>query len=196
MADIWVTIPTAGRRTLTAALSSSGIPGDRTVLVDTVGNVPAHGCHRVVDLGEINIHRWWNVGLNHAAARGARYVAVLNDDVTVDETSLPLIVAAMGSTGAAIGSPGAPGHYTTPGPRALNGACWVLDLEAGLRPDEGYRWWYGDDDLDERARREHGGVVTVPVPFAHSHHAVETFARPELRALAEVDRERWTSAHR
>jgi hypothetical protein len=35
-------------------------------------------------------------------------------------------------------------------PRSIVGSCWLLDLSSGLRPDESYRWWFGDDDLDGR----------------------------------------------
>ena len=48
----------------------------------------------------------------------------------------------------------------------LTGWAFVLRGEAGLRLDERFRWWCGEDDVSMRARRA-GGLVHVggyPVP--------------------------------
>lgn len=194
MADLWVTIPSAGRATLTAAIDSTGVDRDHIVIVDTSGTVQADGCHVVRDDGPINIQRWWRQGIDYAQALGATHVAVLNDDVELGHNALRDLLWGLQATGAAIASPGPPKHVTDPSRgrgRTINGACWVLDLATGLRADERYRWWYGDDDLDWRARRDHGGVVTVPVTWFHHHHAEATMQRRDLMALARADGERW-----
>lgn len=197
MASLWVTIPSAGRATLAQAIDATGQPRDRIVIVDTSGTVQADGCHVVRDDGPINIQRWWRRGIDHAQAQGATHVAVLNDDADVDAHALHALLTALQDTGAAVASPGPPRHVTDPTKgliRSINGACWILDLSTGLRPDEGYRWWYGDDDLDWRARRDHGGVVTVPVTWVHHHHAETTMASADLQALARADGARWRTS--
>jgi len=191
MADLWVTIPSAGRATLAGAINSTGIPRDRIVIVDTSGTVQADGCHVVRDDGPINIQRWWNTGIDYAQVHGATHVAVLNDDVLLGQGALSTLLAKIGP--AAISSVGGGGLFTEAIPewRALNGACWLLDLATGLRADEGYHWWYGDDDLDWRARTQHGGVMSLQVEWAHLHPNEETKMRADLIALTELDRLRW-----
>jgi len=193
MAVVWVTVPTAGRDTLTAAIDSTGIPRDRTVIVATAPDaIRPEGCHVVEDFGEINIHRWWNAGLDYAQAHGATHVLVINDDVLLDETTVPALLDGMEGR-AAIGSPGAGGIYEGDLPewRVMNGACWLLDLATGLRADEQYRWWYGDNDLDWRARTEHGGVASVRCFFQHVHANELTAASPELMRITEDDNRTW-----
>lgn len=191
---LWVTIPTAGRDTLEACVDSTGIPRDRIVIVVTARDVlPPKGCRSVYDLGPINIQRWWNLGINIATAYGATRVAVLNDDILLDHDSLPTLLDAMGD--ATLATPGHQlAHHSDPAKdraRVLDGACWIVNPAHGLRADEQYRWWYGDDDLDYRARRDHHGIVTAPCAYQHLHCTEATRARPDLQALATLDRERW-----
>lgn len=193
MAVVWLTVPTAGRDTLTAAIDSTGIPRDRTVIVATAPDaIRPEGCHVVEDFGEINIHRWWNAGLDYAQAHGATHVLVINDDVLLDETTVPALLDGMEGR-AAIGSPGAGGIFEgdLPDWRVMNGACWLLDLATGLRADERYRWWYGDNDLDWRARTEHGGVASVRCYFQHVHANELTAASPELMRITDDDNRTW-----
>lgn len=193
MADVWVTVPTAGRDTLTEAIDSTGIPRDRTVIVKTAPDaVLPGGCHVVEDFGEINIHRWWNAGIDYAEAHGATHVLVINDDVLLDETTVPALLDGMEGR-AAIGSPGAGGIFEgdLPDWRVMNGACWLLDLATGLRADERYRWWYGDNDLDWRARTQHGGVASVRCYFQHLHANELTAASPALTRITDDDNRTW-----
>lgn len=196
MAVVWVTVPTRGRETLVEAIDSTGVPRDRTVIVVTTPGVAApEGCHVVEDFGEINIHRWWNAGIDYAAERGATHVLVINDDVVLNPgTTVRALLDEMSS--AAIASPGAGGviqgwDFTS---RVMDGSCWLLDLSTGLRPDEGFRWWYGDNDLDRRARRDYGGVASIRCDFMHTRPNHLTATSPELQALADRDRERWEAS--
>lgn len=203
MSDLWVTIPTAGRNTLTDCIDSCGIPRDRIILVLTRPNLTApKGCQTITDLGPINIHRWWNQGIHLAVAQGARHVAVLNDDVLMEPDSLATLHAGM--AGATLASPGGrpdakPTLHTSPSKNTqmvIDGSCWIIDASHGLRADEGYRWWFGDNDLDLRARRDHHGIWIDPVPYAHLHCSELTHASGELQALADQDRLRWELATR
>lgn len=195
--DIWVVVPSAGRATLEPAIDSTGIPRERVVVVQTVPEMqPVHGCRGVIDLGPVNIHRWWNAGINAAVSCGGRYVAVINDDVRMDEHTLPTLLQQVCATGAAIASPGGGGLFREVADErrmVINGACWLLDTASGLRPDEGYRWWYGDNDIDFRARRDHGGVVSVRCYFEHLHPSELTATTPDLLALTHLDAQRWAS---
>jgi len=190
----WLVVPTAGRATLAPAIASSGIPPERVVIVATAPSITVPSwCHVIADFGEVNIHRWWNAGLDYAAEHGARWACVINDDVLLDETTVPALVAAAERTGAALASIGGDTLLRDPSPsrRSIEGACWLLDLSSGLRPDESYRWWYGDDDLDWRARRDHGGVALTEAPFVHLHPNALTEATPALMQLTYADAQLW-----
>lgn len=194
---VWLVVPTAGRATLEPAIDSTGLPRDRCIVVATTDDVwHLAGVRTIHVRGPINIHRWWNEGLDHAAVLGARYVLVINDDVLMVPGTVDALLDSMRATGATLATPGSSGLRTDPdrdAPRTLLGSCWLIDLSHGLRPDEGYRWWFGDDDLDWRARRDHAGVVSVPCHFEHLHPNELTAASPELHALADADARRWNS---
>jgi hypothetical protein len=196
--DIWVTVPTAGRDTLEAAIDSTGVSRSQFAVVVTAPDVrPPVGCLVLPDFGAINIHRWWLRGIMAAVDHGARYVAVINDDVLLDADTLPTLVAALEETGAAIASPGGDVHVTDPNPglpMTLVGSCYVLDTATGLRPDQRFRWWFGDNFLDLRARRDFGGVVTRRCYFHHLEPNRLTAANPELQRLAEQDERTWAAA--
>jgi hypothetical protein len=65
----------------------------------------------------------------------------------------------------------------------------MLDVSSDLRPDERYVWWYGDSDLDIRARRDHSGVVNVEVDYEHMYPGEGTAKSPELKAQSDKDAE-------
>lgn len=194
---LFLTIPTAGDRTqlLTDLIEGSGLPRDQVIVVATrPGVVVPGGVTIVEDLAPPNIQRWWNRGIDEAVGLGATVVAVSNDDVRLSQDTLPGLAEALRSTGAAIASPARPelplglhrGRLVPYAPR-LWGSLWALRVDSGLRPDPRYVWWYGDNDLDIRARRDHGGVVLVDVPFEHIHPSVSTSQNPHLAEQTDRD---------
>jgi hypothetical protein len=194
---LFMTVPTAGNRTelLHALVQDSGLPPERIVVIATrPGVVAPSGVTIIEDFDAPNIHRWWNRGIDEAQIRGASSVAVVNDDVRLAPTTLPDLETALSATGAAIASPARDpyplgvhrGRLVPYAPR-LWGSLWVLRIDSGLRPDPAYVWWYGDNDLDIRARRDHGGVVLVDVPFEHLHPSEGLAQNPELAAQTDLD---------
>ena len=194
---LFLTIPTAGNRTelLNRIIDDSGLPRDQIIIIATKPNLEFPAGVRVIeDLGPSNIQRWWALGIAAAEDRGATAVAVLNDDVRITKETLPELHAALTGTGAAIACPSRPGFRNGVHKRPLIpyepriwGSIWMLDLAQDLRPDARYQWWYGDNDLDIRARTKHGGVVLVDVPYEHIHPTEATFASPDLIALVDQD---------
>lgn len=178
---LWVVIPTADRRAyIPAIIRESGVPKEQIVIVHTKeNNEPYEEVNNIYDTGEINIQRWWNKGIEYAMARGARYVAVLNDDVELADDPLNRIVSGMKNQGFVLG-------YPYPFPGWTCGYCWVLDLASDVRPDENFRWWYGDNDLNFQARA-YGGVIAVPAKVKHLHGNELTKDNEELMALTTKD---------
>ena len=193
---LFMTVPTAGSRPelLNALIRDCGIPRENVVIVVTRPGVTLpDGVRLVEDLGPPNIQRWWNLGINEAERLGASAVAVLNDDITLTPQTLPSLHEQLIATGAAIASPAreefGPGLHKRPlipyEPR-LWGSIWMLRLDSGLRPDERYVWWFGDNDLDIRARKSHG-VVSVNVEYSHHHPGEGTASNPTLQAQSDRD---------
>lgn len=180
--DVGLVVPTAGAHPdlVAGIVAASGLPPERVVIVTNgeAGPDPAVAATWLHDDGPINVHRWWNAGLDLLAERGCRRVAVLNDDVVIAPGTLSRLAWGMGSATLAVpdlGPAGNPGH------------CWMLDVTRGVRADESYRWWCGDLQLMVDAERS-GGVAHVPgVWLAHLHANEATQSSPELLALAEAD---------
>jgi hypothetical protein len=179
--NLWLTIPTGNRsQYLEDIINNSGIPRERIVIVHTVESESIDGVHNLWDLGEINIHRWWNRGINFAKEHGAKYVAVLNDDLVLEDNPLNAIANAMEETKSAIGFP-----YPHTG--HICGYCYILNVETGLMPDENYRWWFGDNDLYLRAKKL-GGSVGVLAKVRHLHGNELTSINHKLLAQTEEDK--------
>jgi hypothetical protein len=123
-----------------------------------------------------NLSRLWNVGLDEVATSlgGSAVfydVAVINDDAIVPPGWWDAVSRAMRryDTGAACSDP----HGTLTSPhvayapdgdimRRLCGWAFMLAGETGLQFDERLRWWFGDTDIDWRARLDFGGTVIIP----------------------------------
>lgn len=203
---LFMTIPTAGNSgaLLEELIESCGLPRSNIVLVVTRPNlkVPS-GVTVIEDLGEVNIQRWWLRGIEESVAHGANHVAVVNDDISLTPDTLRDLSAELLRTGAAVASPSRSGfpnglhkRRLIPYEPRLWGSLWVLNVESGLRPDLRYRWWFGDNDLDIRARKRHGGVVLAPVDFEHHNPGQATFASPELKAIRDLDAITFESQYR
>ena len=198
---LFLTIPTRGDRPelLRQLLRDSGLPPEQILLVRTAPEVHLSTGARVVDdFGPINIQRWWQTGIEKALQLGASSVAVLNDDVGIAPGSLQDMHAILNETGATIATPGKSLrlHRRSLAPqRILVGAFWMVNPCHGLRPCEDFRWFYGDDDLDIRARVKYAGVVTVPVQFTHSRAGQSTKKSPQLQELIQRDRKLFARRH-
>lgn len=179
--NLWLTIPVGERRQyLNEIIKESNIPPERIVIVNTFDDTPTPDVHNIYDHGEINIHRWWNVGMYFAKQHGADYVAVLNDDLLLSDDPLNKIARLMEETGATLG-------YPVPHSGKISGYCFVLNLEHGIIPNESYRWWCGDDDLWNQAKKL-GGVIGAAASVKHLHGNELTSNSPELMALANQDK--------
>jgi GT2 family glycosyltransferase len=178
---VGLVIPTRGDHPelLRAIVATSGLPPEMVVIVDTVGGaqpLDLPDATVVVDTGPLNIHRWWNAGIDLLAQRGCTRVAVLNDDVVIAPDTLPKMARALGSATLALASE-----------EGTSGHCWMLNTGHGVRPDESYRWYSGDLQLCADAS-DAGGLVRVPDAWClHLHATKSTESNPVLSALAEAD---------
>jgi hypothetical protein len=176
--DIWLTIPSGDRRQyLPDIIKESQIPLNKIVIVHTVESEPIEGVNNIWDLEPVNIHRWWNRGIDMARESNADYIAVLNDDLILKNNPINKIANRMSDTKSVIGYPV---------PNIGIGYCWVLDIKSNIRADENFRWWYGDDDIRMQATIL-GEVIYVPVEVNHLHPNQLTFDNKDLMELTKAD---------
>ncbi len=183
-----MTIPTGTRRQYLAdIIKESQISPEKIVIVHTVESEPIEGVNNIWDLEPVNIHRWWNRGIDIARTFGADYIAVLNDDVKLKNNPINKIAYGMKELKGVLG-------YPLPYSGHIPGYCWVLDIKSNIRADENFRWWYGDDDIRLKAK-EQGEVVYIPAEVEHLHPNHLTSANEELMELTKADQtyfeEKW-----
>ena len=189
---VWLTIPTGkDRGYLNNIIKDSQIPLDQIVIVHTIESEPIEGVRNVWDLDPPNIQRWWNRGIDIARANGGDYIAVLNDDLLLENNPINTIAQAMRDNDAILGFP----HpHSGNGLTRVAGYCWVLDLKSGLRTDETLRWYFGDDDMLLQAIAV-GKVINVPAVVHHLHGVTATNSSKYLVTLAKIDqvyfKEKW-----
>jgi len=186
--DIWLTIPSGTRRQyLQDIIQDSNIPPEKIVIVHTVESEPIDGVNNIWDLEPVNIHRWWNRGIDVARTFGADYIAVLNDDLKLKNDPINKIARSMHSMKAILG-------YPLPYTGGLPGYCWLLDIKSNIRADENLRWWYGDNDIQFKAAMQ-GEFIYVPCEVEHMHPNELTHSNPDLMELTKADRkyfeEKW-----
>lgn len=205
-------IPTRDRHDLLADCINSVVDQvDRVIVIDNLSSPPIdpdpwHGKVGVasVPLDPPNISTLWNVGIAladaaaHQQAAGCWDIAVLNSDVTVPAGWIESLSAAMRSTTAVLAYPDQHGGrqqilHAKAEPidlrQRITGYAYLLRGETGLRLDEDLAWWYGDDDLDWRAREAGGSLLVPGVVVEHRCPNGSMYERPELQEQAGRDRE-------
>lgn len=168
-------------------------------------NAPAVYTHYWAPDEPVNLSAVWNMGLDWAydLADGEEYVvAVFNDDLTLP----PGLVQAFASRLHQEGSSAVYAHPFTDLPNMTSEAPWhlmnrmvgyafALRGHDNLRADEDFLWWWGDSDLDWRARKMRG-VCALGVPTLQ-HHDPNGYTNrsPELTAQAGRDQLTFITKH-
>lgn len=205
-------IATAGNRECLRAAILAIRPQVDRILVVLSGNDPVtvDSLMRMLPEDEIektlvgwaipfNLSQSWNVGLRWAqdeAEEGEErewFTAVLNDDAIVSPGWFDAVTQAMTYRGAAAGSSESPTghiiHQLKAGPvpvhERMRGWAFILRGSTGLRADETFAWWFGDDDLAWRAM-DMSGVVMIPGHPVENLYPNGSFT-PELQVRAAKD---------
>lgn len=136
-----------------------------------------------------NLYKLWNTGLeiaaNHALQAGLYTwdVGIFNDDAILPPGWFNLVANGLRRYDAVAASTGywspvkRDTFTTTIGQGGISGRmcpwAFVTRGEIELRADEMFRWWYGDNDFDWRARQR-GGVIVLAGPTVQNEHANST----------------------
>lgn len=176
------TIPTNGRECVERAIEGISHQVDHIIIVEAGTTVERreYTDPKVIvipdpEAPDLNISRWWNIGIDWAAARAkeegldAWDVAVINDDVIVPSTWFCYIADDIRALGCVAGCSGGRGPvplmHRAPGIvsvlERIQGFAFVIVGESGLRADEEFKWWFGDDMLGQQAATM-GGMVMMP----------------------------------
>lgn len=215
---VYAVIATHNRQDLLTSqvLPALALPPPRVFVVDNASTPPIRTDMAAVipDLEQPpNLSRLWNRGIIAATAAaevghpGEPYaILVLNDDVIMPPAGVLKLHAALRATGATIAFPDQHGAARTirrtttdglgPGRdlfQRMTGYCWMVDGAAGLRLDERFRWWCGDDDIERQAITGHRGTVLVDgVTVQHLHPDQSTNANPFLLRQCSTDKDAFT----
>lgn len=162
-----------------------------------------------------NLSRLWNVGLRLSRKVAQRSRAplwdtlVVNDDFIVGPGFVERLQDALRKGDAAVASPFVYGNLggssrppdvvDTPGTltdmsKRMAGFAWMTRGEFGLMADTDIRWWYGDDDIAQKAAELSSRVVVHGLAWEHRHPDQSTRDRPELAERAHRDRLAFVSA--
>lgn len=185
----WVTIPChrpylQELRQCVSAVRQNGVDDLHTLVIATcdqpITSTEALNSRVIRYHGDWNMSKWWNLGLDFAAAqeRGENHeVLVLNADAVLAAGAVDRLRVTMREVGAAMATPDRSGTRNAPElmtelrpfPKILSAAGYAFMLagENGLRCDTRFPGWYNDDDIEWQARQR-GGVVIEP--RAHVQH--------------------------
>lgn len=203
MIPVYAVVPSDGRECVKRCLDSLVGQADLIFLIQTrefaIRPHPKLICLFWDSSREMNIHEWWNMGIDAAAATAAGHrdrerqpewdVLVVNDDIIAPPGLAAGLSDGMraGTSSLAYCSP-ANMHHITP----ITGWCFMLRGEAGIMADQQFRWWYGDNDIELQAMAK-GGAVAVPgCQVAHLYPGGHDHLMPEqIRADTELFWQKW-----
>lgn len=181
----FVTIPTRFNRPTLLPLVREAQQIAHVVMVHTEPHhAPIKGTTGIESTSN-SIQRWWNEGLDQCDGP----TLVLNDDIIATAAQLNKLFVALESADLVYLSGHRVGHATP-----FTGWCFGLHPDR-IRPDEVFSWWYGEDDMYQRALRAGLTVTAVDIPGIRHARAEAAFENPRHAEMAVRDgviyQQRW-----
>lgn len=200
-------IPTNGRPCFKDCLAAVEHQVDDVIVIEggpnarLFGAISDYGDHSfaIIREPELNISKWWNLGLNLVAdrARENRWsrwnVVILNDDALLPAGWVDVVAAKMRQMYAAAGCTGnpnpIPAFHTHAGQvdlaTRMQGYAFMLAGEKGVRANEQLKWYFSDDHVDW-ASRQLGGMVSIP-GYHVRHLYPNSQVTPEVQKMIAED---------
>lgn len=185
--DVWIVIPVGSREEYLKNLIEKLINfSGRIVFINNAkGYTKFPGVHHMEDFGELNIYRWWNKGIRYAKDSGAKYVLVLNDDIEFENSFIEEMYSLISESDMAI--------IDVENSDNGGGAAWIMNTSYNFFANESFRWWYGDTELFDRAKKINKFQRTrVLSDFKHLCPNDLMFLNQQLQDLAREDAETYT----
>ena len=158
-----------------------------------------------------HLYRMWNVGVEEARAKGAAYIAVLNDDVGLPRCAMGALGEALdrfpdvgvvypdvasGSLESWTGGSVIQRTTGTWGAGGMTGFCFMFRADLGISFDEDWGLWYGDDAFEEAVRASGMAVArVVGVPVRHTPQGSTSRDMGHWGPIIAADRARWDALH-
>lgn len=185
MPDRFVTIPTRFNRPTLLPLVLEAQKVAQVVIVHTE---PHHAPIRdttPVHSTSNSIQCWWNEGLDKCDGP----TLVLNDDIIATADQLTQLFDALDTADLVYLAGHRVGHATP-----LTGWCYGLHPDR-IRPDEAFGWWWGEDDMYQRALQAGLTITPVNIPGIRHARSETAFENPRHAAMTAHDgalyRQRW-----
>lgn len=179
--DLWIVIPVGPRlHYIDDVVRNSQIASDKIIIVKDKQTQRINGAVNLDRPDQLNIQIWWNIGIDFAESQGARYVAILSDDVKLIHGQLQGMLLELIQSNVAMISSKINKKYGW-------GHAFIIDLQSGIRPDNRFNWYYGDYDLKYQAQRR-GGFKTSSQEIIHLEPGKLTNKDSELKKLALQDK--------
>lgn len=209
--DMYAVIPTYNRPDellkLVTQLNDQGV--EEILVINNGRGLPpgiVDTCHIFYDTNcDPHIYQMWNYGLRFWDLSRGHCVAILNDDIELPDNFVHRMTDVMQSFKPTIAFPNQHGHQVSlfnvaPGPTDLShrisGYAFVVNGNHDISCDQRFKWWYGDDDLDWRARSDYSGTYLVQdVTVKHLYPSESTNNSPERTAQAGRDRKLFIAKH-
>lgn len=216
LTDMCAVIPTRNRPTelemLIYSLRSNGIKPGNTVIINNGGPLEHWFYEQAAVVHDEDpsphIYRQWNVGLDMCRRwMPGSHIAVLNDDVELPDNFASRMTQVFANHSPTLAFPNQHGsffnrdhHWMNKGQhdtlhKRMTGYAFVINGDSSIALDESFKWWYGDDDLDWRAREEDGTYLVNAVTVTHHHPNESTNNSPERQRQADRDRRRFIEKH-
>lgn len=202
-------IPTNGRACLKQCIEAVYPQVHRIILVEGgSGAQMLDGLEfTIIREPEINISRWWNLGISlvaswvkdQEAVNPKWNLVILNDDAIIPPGWVHAVSSHMRSLKGAAGCSGTPypmpSLHTHPGPvdlsTRLQGFAFILAGEKGVRANEQLKWYFSDDHVDWLSRQQ-GGTVNIPgFPVRHLYPNAQV--TPEIQEQIARDAEAFSA---
>lgn len=134
--------------------------------------------HTIIS-ADLNISKWWNLGLKEAYDNKADVVLVLNDDVALTDNWLERVLVALQGKSGASGAR----HRTM-----IQGYAFALNGKDEIYADEDLVWYFTDDAVQRACENKNGfGLAQGLNVFNKYARSSESFMREQI----ERDRKKY-----
>lgn len=177
---VWIVVPVGKReKYLPALIDTLNEYLNQIIFINNKENYSKfYGVNHIEDFDEINIHRWWNKGLDFAKSKGAEYVVIMNDDISFNKNLISSMIDKMVERKAEVC--GIVNHA---------GVFFIIKTDSNIRADENLRWWCGDGDIFRQALERRSLIWYLDNSFIHYELNKQTDEDSFLLELGRKDLE-------